>query len=127
MNIFKCVSLSRRICFCPLSMRVRNAFQFGFLQSKPCFLLIKSTLELPWNSCYTEDNPISTWHFSHRWIGSKKANPRYLFDFYLLFSSGSQYNVTHPVSNPARPRRKLNSEWCLIECLQLQEGVVQIP
>ena len=64
LNIFQCVSLSRRICFCRLSMRVGRAFQFGFLQSKPCFLLKNR----PWNSCYTEDNPISTWHFSHRWI-----------------------------------------------------------
>ena len=64
MNIFQCVSLSRRICFCRLSMRLGRAFQFGFLQSKPCFLLKNR----PWNSCYTEENPISTWHFSHRWI-----------------------------------------------------------
>ena len=64
MNIFQCVSLSRRICFCRLSMRVGRTFQFGFLQSKPCFLLKNR----PWNSCYTEDNPISTWHFSQRWI-----------------------------------------------------------
>ena len=104
MNIFKCVSLSRRICFCPLSMRVGSAFQFGFSQSKPCFLLKNR----PWNSCYTEDNPISTWHFSYRWI--KESEPAVIVWFLSSFSCGRQYNVynvTHPVSNPARPRLKL--------------------
>ena len=127
MNIFKCVSLSRRICFCPLSMRVGSAFQFGFLKSKPCFLL----KNWPWNFLGTHVTPRTTQYQLGTFPtdGSKKANPRKLFDFYLLFHPADNImSIMLPIQFRTPPDHGLNLRgWCLIDCLLLQDGVVQIP
>ena len=36
---------SQKSCFTSRDMFVGRAFQFGFLPSKPCFLLLESTME----------------------------------------------------------------------------------
>ena len=96
MDIFKRVSLSRRVFFCRLSMRVGSAFQFGFFSK----IDLGTSLELMLHRGQPNINlelfpPMDT---------RTRTRGNCLISIFFFHPAD---NVTHPVSNPARPRLKL--------------------